>query len=71
MGHHSLTISRTIQYVSGSKQNQLKKNTLPFSNFLNEVEAGRVVEVQIQGNNISGTLADGKSFKTFSQTIQN
>ena len=43
-----------------------EKNSLAFSNFLNEVEAGRVVEVQIQGNNISGVLADGKTFKTFS-----
>ena len=43
-----------------------EKNSLPFSNFLNEVEAGRVVEVQIQGNNISGVLADGKTFKTYS-----
>ena len=31
-----------------------------FFQILNEVEAGRVVEVQIQGNNISGVLADGK-----------
>ena len=43
-----------------------EKNSLPFSNFLSEVEAGRVVEVQIQGNNISGVLADGKTFKTYS-----
>ena len=43
-----------------------QKNSLPFSNFLNEVDAGRVVEVQIQGNNISGVLADGKTFKTYS-----
>ena len=43
-----------------------EKNKLPFSNFLNEVEAGRVVEVQIQGNNISGVLADGKTFNTYS-----
>ena len=43
-----------------------EKNSLPFSNFLNEVDAGRVVEVKIQGNNISGVLADGKSFKTYS-----
>ncbi|MEC7169177.1 MAG: ATP-dependent zinc metalloprotease FtsH [Pseudomonadota bacterium] len=42
------------------------KNSLPFSNFLNEVENGRVVEVQIQGNNISGVLADGKTFSTYS-----
>ena len=41
-------------------------NTLPFSNFLNEVDAGRVVEVKIQGNNISGILADGKNFTTYS-----
>ena len=43
-----------------------ERNSLPFSNFLNEVEAGRVVEVKIQGNNISGLLADGKTFKTYS-----
>ena len=43
-----------------------EKGSLAFSNFLNEVDAGRVVEVQIQGNNISGVLADGKTFKTYS-----
>ncbi len=42
------------------------ENKLPFSNFLNEVDAGRVVEVKIQGNNISGVLADGKNFRTYS-----
>jgi cell division protease FtsH len=41
-------------------------NKLPFSNFLNEVDNGRVVEVQIQGNNISGVLSDGKTFSTYS-----
>ncbi len=41
-------------------------SSLPFSNFLNEVDAGRVVEVKIQGNNISGILADGKNFTTYS-----
>ena len=43
-----------------------RQNTLPFSNFLNEVDAGRVVEVTIQGNSISGVLADGNSFTTYS-----
>ena len=43
-----------------------EKNTLPFSGFLNEVENGRVVEVNIQGNNISGVLSDGKTFTTYS-----
>ena len=48
------------------KKISAERNSLPFSNFLSEVEAGRVVEVQIQGNNISGVLADGKIFKTYS-----
>ena len=43
-----------------------ENNKLPFSKFLDEVESGRVVEVQIQGNNISGVLADGKKFNTYS-----
>ena len=43
-----------------------QSNSLAFSNFLNEVDAGRVVEVKIQGNNISGMLANGKSFTTYS-----
>jgi cell division protease FtsH len=43
-----------------------EKNALPFSGFLNEVENGRVVEVNIQGNNISGVLSDGKTFTTYS-----
>ena len=30
------------------------------------MDAGRVVEVKIQGNNITGVLADGKTFKTYS-----
>ena len=31
-----------------------KNNTIIFSEFLSEVDNGRVVEVQIQGNNIQG-----------------
>ena len=48
--------------------NKVNANTsnLPFSNFLDEVDAGRVVEVKIQGNNISGVLSDGKNFSTYS-----
>ena len=33
-------------------------NEMAFSRFLTEVDSGRVVEVKIQGNNISGVLAD-------------
>ena len=48
------------------KKISAESNLLPFSNFLNEVDSGRVVEVQIQGSNISGVLADGKTFRTYS-----
>ena len=42
-------------------QNQIQKNNnIIFSEFLEQVDNGRVVEVEIQGNNIKGimTLAD-------------
>ena len=47
------------------------KNKMAFSTFLTEVDSGRVVEVQIQGNNISGVLANGENFTTFSPNYPN
>ena len=35
-----------------------ENNNIAFSKFLEEVDSGRVVQVEIQGNNISGTLSD-------------
>ena len=46
-------------------QNSIKKkDTIIFSEFLTEVDNGRVVEVQIQGNNIYGILSNGNKFST-------
>ncbi len=42
-----------------------------FSEFLKEVNNGRVVEVQIQGNNIKGVMANGKTFTTYSANYPN
>ncbi len=36
-----------------------------YSDFLNEVNAGHVRDVVIQGRNVSGQLTDGRSFTTF------
>ena len=47
------------------------KNKVSFSKFLEEVEAGRVVEITIQGNNISGVLSNGSSFNTYSPNYPN
>ena len=41
------------------------KNKIIFSNFLNEVENGRVVKVEIQGKNIKGVLSNGTQFTTY------
>ena len=35
-----------------------------FSEFMNEVESGKITEVTIQGDLISGTYSDGRSFQT-------
>jgi len=36
-----------------------------YSDFLNEVTAGQVREVRIQGRTVSGTLSNGQSFQTY------
>nr|WP_221244490.1 ATP-dependent zinc metalloprotease FtsH [Neoroseomonas alkaliterrae] len=36
-----------------------------YSDFLNEVNAGHVREVSIQGRNLTGTLTDGRNFQTY------
>ncbi len=47
------------------------KNDIAFSKFLNEVENGRVVEVEVKGNNINGVLSDGSNFNTYSPNYPN
>ena len=41
-----------------------QKNNIIFSEFLTEVENGRVVQVEIQGNNIKGIMSNGQKFST-------
>jgi len=49
----------------------VSKDKIAFSQFLNEVDSGRVVQVEIQGNNIKGSLSDGSNFNTFSPNYPN
>ena len=46
-------------------------DTVPFSSFLKNVEDGRVVQVEIKGNNIEGVLADGTVFNTYAPNDPN
>ena len=52
-------------------QNIERKNDISFSEFLNEVDNGRVAQVNIEGNNISGILSDGKNFTTYAPNDPN
>ena len=52
-------------------QNIAQKNNIPFSVFLEEVENGRVVQVDIKGNHINGLFADGKNFNTYAPNDPN
>ena len=52
-------------------QNIQQKNDISFSEFLKEVDNGRVAQVNIEGNNISGVLSDGKNFTTYAPNDPN
>jgi cell division protease FtsH len=47
------------------QQNQSPRGEIVFSDFLKKVETGEVREVTLKGNNVSGRLSDGSSFRTF------
>ena len=48
-----------------------QKQDIIFSEFLTEVENGRVVQVEIQGNNIRGIMSNGEKFTTYSPNDPN
>ena len=55
-----------------SPQNTISQNNnITFSEFLEEVDNGRVVQVNIQGNSIKGVFSNGKNFNTYSPNDPN
>ena len=46
-------------------------NQIIFSDFLDSVENGEVLKVEIQGNNIKGVFANGDRFSTYSPNDPN
>ena len=55
---------------------QNPKNTtlidkMPFSEFLKNIDDGRVVQVEIKGNDIEGILSDGTAFSTYAPNDPN
>jgi len=52
-------------------QNSPTAEKMPFSDFIKNIDDGRVVQVEIKGNNISGILADGSVFSTYAPNDTN
>ena len=52
-------------------QGSIAQKNIIFSEFLSEVDNGRVVQVEIQGNNINGVLSNGEKFTTYAPNDPN
>ena len=53
------------------QSNTRGSNQIIFSEFLESVDNGEVVKVEIQGNNINGVYSNGNTFKTYSPNDPN
>ena len=51
--------------------NKVSSDKMAFSEFLKNVDDGRVVQVEIKGNNINGILSDGVVFTTYAPNDPN
>ena len=65
-----LTIGLYNMFKNPQRATQ-NNNKIIFSEFLDEVENGRVMQVEIQGNNVNGVLSDGQNFTTYSPNDPN
>jgi len=52
-------------------KNSITSDKMPFSEFLKNIEDGRVIQVEIRGNDIQGLLADGSVFNTYAPNDPN
>jgi len=66
-----LSVGLYNMFQSPNNKMDLSKTKVPFSKFLSEVELGRVLKVEIQGNNITGVLSDASTFTTYSPNYPN
>jgi len=52
-------------------QTSMVSEKVPFSEFVENIEDGRVVQVEIKGNEIEGILSDGTTFSTYAPNDPN
>ncbi len=65
-----LLVAGLFQLFQNPK-NSVASDRMPFSEFLKNIDDGRVVQVEIKGNNIEGILSDGTVFYTYSPNDPN
>jgi len=65
-----LLVTGLFQLFQNPKNSVVLDKT-SFSEFLKNVDNGRVVQVEIKGNNIEGILSDGTAFKTYAPNDPN
>jgi cell division protease FtsH len=65
-----LLIVGLFQLYQNPKQS-ITSNKIPFSSFLTNLEEGRIIEVEIKGNEIKGVMSDGVAFNTYAPNDPN
>ena len=65
-----LLVAGLFQLFQNPKKS-IASDTMPFSEFLKNIDDGRVVQVEIRGNNIEGILSDGTVFNTYTPNDPN
>jgi len=65
-----LLVAGLFQLFQNPK-NSIASDKMPFSEFLKNIDDGRVVQVEIKGNNIEGILSDGTVFNTYTPNDPN
>ena len=65
-----LLVMGLFQLFQNPKKSMVLEKT-PFSEFLKNIDNGRVIQVEIKGNNIEGILSDGSVFSTYAPNDPN
>ncbi|MBL0318102.1 MAG: ATP-dependent zinc metalloprotease FtsH [Alphaproteobacteria bacterium] len=59
-----IIVAVTLSYNFFKNLGEIRGQSIPFSDFLEKVDAGQVADVAINNSNINGHLKDGAGFKT-------
>jgi len=66
----ALLVLGLFQLFQNPKKSMVS-DKMPFSEFLKNIDDGRVVQVEIKGNDIQGILSDGTTFSTYAPNDPN